>query len=64
MTFIIMIGDFDIFLLLIEDQVAKNKTKQKKMETTNYFRAGHDRAQLQKTKGNKTLKKQKNIYLM
>lgn len=34
------------------------------METTNYFRAGHDRAQLQKTKGNKTLKKQKNIYLM
>lgn len=61
MTFIIMIGDFDIFLLLIEDQVAKNK---KKMETTNYFRAGHDRAQLQKTKGNKTLKKQKNIYLM
>lgn len=30
MTFIIMIGDFDIFLLLIEDQVAKNKTKQKK----------------------------------
>lgn len=33
-----MIGDFDMLLLLVEDKVMK------KIDTTNYFRAGHDGA--------------------
>lgn len=32
MTFIIIIGDFDIFLLLIEDQVAKKQRLQITLE--------------------------------
>lgn len=36
--FTIMISDFDILLLLVEDKVTK------KFETTNYLRAGRDGA--------------------
>lgn len=55
-----MIGYFDIFLLLIEDQVAKKK----RGGDYKSFRVRHGSTHPQKPKGSTTLKKQKAIYSM
>lgn len=56
MTFIIIVGDFDIFLLLIEDQVAKKQRLQITLEL------GMIVLSLKNQKVTKLLKKKKHLF--